>query len=335
MKKIITSLSFLCCFATFIRAQNISNGLILHLNFSGNFTDSSANAFSATVGSGVSLTSDRMGSNNSAAAFDGSANSYISFADNSVLRPANISVSMLIKPSANTRQYNALMAKRSFAASANEMYNFTLESQSKLVANVKRNSNCVTGTGWETVSSQVNTIPSQAWTHVAFTYDSTTVRIYKNGVLISSVTVSSPGAIDNCTGAELLVGSAWGTIWNTANFIGLIDDIRVYDRVISNQEVAILSSMATGNQKILTNTSMRLFPNPINSSEKKITITFDEIIDNASVKLVNSLGQDISNDYELMQNDIKLNVKASIPSGVYYIQGMVNGSTFSHKVLVN
>jgi hypothetical protein len=70
-----------------------------------------------------------------------------------------------------------------------------------------------------------------AWTHLAATYDGTTLRLFVNGVQVSSKAVT--GAIKVSTGVVRIGGnSVWGE-W----FSGLIDEVRVYSRALSASEL--------------------------------------------------------------------------------------------------
>jgi chitodextrinase len=69
------------------------------------------------------------------------------------------------------------------------------------------------------------TLPLNTWSHVAATYDGTTIRLYVNGVVVASQAQS--GAIS--TSAEpLRIGAGWP---------GLIDEVRVYNRALSVSEI--------------------------------------------------------------------------------------------------
>ena len=70
-----------------------------------------------------------------------------------------------------------------------------------------------------------------AWSHLTATYDGTTLRLYVNGVLASTTAVS--GAMAASSGVLRLGGnSVWGE-W----FSGLIDEVRVYNRALSQSEI--------------------------------------------------------------------------------------------------
>jgi hypothetical protein len=74
-------------------------------------------------------------------------------------------------------------------------------------------------------------IPSSAWTHLALTYDGATVRLFVNGVQVSSTAASGPIAIGS---GVLRLGAAP----NGSDFFrGLIDDVRIYNRALSGVEI--------------------------------------------------------------------------------------------------
>jgi len=82
------------------------------------------------------------------------------------------------------------------------------------------------------VDTSVSDVPLGVWTHVAATYDGTTLRLYVNGTQASSKAVS--GAIVTTTGALRIGGN---TIWGEY-FSGLIDEVRVYERALTATEIA-------------------------------------------------------------------------------------------------
>ena len=76
-----------------------------------------------------------------------------------------------------------------------------------------------------------STLPVNVWSHIATTYDGATQKFYLNGTLIASRAQS--GVIQTSTGALRIGGdSIWGEY-----FKGMIDDVRIYNRALSNSEV--------------------------------------------------------------------------------------------------
>jgi glucose/arabinose dehydrogenase/PKD repeat protein len=69
------------------------------------------------------------------------------------------------------------------------------------------------------------------WTHLAGTYDGATLRLYVNGTQVSSR--SATGAI-TASGSPLRIGG--NTIWGEY-FDGLIDEVRIYTRALSQSEI--------------------------------------------------------------------------------------------------
>ncbi len=78
------------------------------------------------------------------------------------------------------------------------------------------------------------------WIHVAATYDTTTVRLYFNGVLDGEQTVGPNRFIDS-SAADLLLGAVltWGGV--SENFAGLIDEVSLYNRALSATEIQSIS----------------------------------------------------------------------------------------------
>ncbi|MBE1471342.1 hydrogenase maturation factor HypE [Kibdelosporangium phytohabitans] len=75
-------------------------------------------------------------------------------------------------------------------------------------------------------------IAANTWTHLAVTYDTTTIRLHVNGVQVSSVASTGTLAV---SGNPLRLGG--NLIWGEY-FSGLADDVRVYNRVLTTAEVA-------------------------------------------------------------------------------------------------
>jgi len=78
-------------------------------------------------------------------------------------------------------------------------------------------------------------IPVGAWTHVAATFDNRTMVLYLNGKQVGEL--ERPGLIRPSRG-DLNIGTYGGT---RARFQGLLDEIRLYNRPLSPQEIAKLA----------------------------------------------------------------------------------------------
>ena len=77
----------------------------------------------------------------------------------------------------------------------------------------------------------VAAVPLNTWTHLAVTYDGATLRMFVNGVQVSSRAV--PGSTAMTSGALRIGGnSVWGEY-----FKGLIDEVRIYNRALTAAEI--------------------------------------------------------------------------------------------------
>ena len=75
------------------------------------------------------------------------------------------------------------------------------------------------------------------WNHIVTVFGRTDIKVYNNGVLKSTTEITDPGAVQ-ATITNFRIGSyCSGAIWF---FLGAIDEVRVYNRSLSDQEVKIL-----------------------------------------------------------------------------------------------
>ena len=81
---------------------------------------------------------------------------------------------------------------------------------------------------------KVDLVPDGTWHHIAGTYDGTDQSIYLDGELFD--TVSNPGAMPITTD-NITIGSAGGNRY----FNGCFDDVRFYNKALTEEEVAALA----------------------------------------------------------------------------------------------
>lgn len=75
------------------------------------------------------------------------------------------------------------------------------------------------------------TVPVNTWSHLALTYDGTALRLYVNGVLAATRSVTGSASTSS---NPLRVGG--NVVWGEY-FAGLIDEVRVYDRALTPAEI--------------------------------------------------------------------------------------------------
>jgi len=76
-------------------------------------------------------------------------------------------------------------------------------------------------------------LPINQWTHLATTYDGANMRLYVNGVLVS--TVAQTGGLSVGNGALKIGGNS---VFSGGEFFhGLIDEVRIYNRALTVDQI--------------------------------------------------------------------------------------------------
>lgn len=83
------------------------------------------------------------------------------------------------------------------------------------------------------------------WAHVAVAFDGTTARIYLNGVEV----VSGPFALADKADAAMGIGCTHG-VDNGEVFVGDIDEVQIYNRALTPEEVAYLADLTPGDGEL-------------------------------------------------------------------------------------
>lgn len=86
--------------------------------------------------------------------------------------------------------------------------------------------------------------PKDEWFHVAGTFEDGELRIYLDGAERNATTVSPSSLPSN--DEPLLIGRRTGSGSTRQDFDGLLDEVRVYDRALSADEIDALASMGGG-----------------------------------------------------------------------------------------
>ena len=127
--------------------------------------------------------------------------------------------------------------------------------------------------------SSSSQIPLNQWVHVAGTYDGSRMRVFINGQARGSLSVS--GNIQD-TSNPIYIGHS--QFW-PRHFDGRIDEVQVYNKALSNSEIAALHSSTSSarffsegediDQSLdVSNNNAVLYPNPLgNDKIVKINLT--------------------------------------------------------------
>ncbi|HLE63640.1 MAG TPA: LamG-like jellyroll fold domain-containing protein, partial [Pyrinomonadaceae bacterium] len=128
-------------------------------------------------------------------------------------------------------------------------------------------------------------VPLDAWTHIACTYDqeSAIARLYVNGEEVAAEPTSTPLPIPT-SAADLSIGKRIGA--TNRNFEGLIDEVEVFDRVLSQAEIqSIVAAGVSGKCKFDFLETFSRVPSgdiPTTVTLGDATITYNNVVFQAS-----------------------------------------------------
>jgi hypothetical protein len=216
-----------------------TNGLVLHLPFNNNANDASGNNFNGTASGNVTYAARGTGQSLNVAA---NAGQYITVPNNATLQNlSSMTLSAWVKPTAfNLGCYT----EREMVVGKGKDVSATAFAMS-----ISRNTtpSCGSASSFTTykmsfemngssIFSDTYSVDNQ-WKHVICIYDGTSQKIYMNGVLIQQQNI---GAVNTSNTLPLYINYAtWGGGASNTNgrYGGGIDEIRIYNRALSDAEV--------------------------------------------------------------------------------------------------
>lgn len=281
-----------------------TNGLVGYWPFKGNANDESGNGNNGTV-NGATLTTDRFGNSDSAYSFDGGDDFIQVPNSNSISITGDITMAAWVNTIGyNNQNYQTILSKRetywTWEYSMNLSYHTNIVHDTKLIA-----SRALGMGNGQQVWSTNSYIPNN-WEYWIATISNGQLKLYKNGVLDNTQPFTLVPNNQNC---PLLFGK--NTLSdNSEQFLGIIDDIGIWNRALNQQEISNLynSNSITTNECLtmvintgvlstnpVTYTStVNIYPNPAND---QITIDCGNL-DNVvgwNIKITNMLGQEVFN----------------------------------------
>jgi len=332
MKKIFTTVMLSAMLGLSAIAQIPTNGLVAYYPFNGNANDESGNGNNGTV-HGATLTADRFGKSSSAYRFNSVNKNYIEL--NSTVGKfgtSDFTISLWYNIS-NTNALRYLICKRNTESYAN----FWEFHANEFALCQSSSSNSSTPTY---VSSAI--IPLNQWNHQLVIKTTDSVKIFLNGVLVSSKKLTIAYDITNNNPAE--IGAQVAPISGVVGcYNGLIDDIRLYNRALNQSEITalfneginkcsitvtdtlVINANITGFNPITYQNNIKIYPNPTNDD-----ITIDcgsnyNTLNGYKIKITNSLSQSVYEADINKQTEI-LNLKSWTGNGIYFLQ-LIDGNS--------
>ncbi len=216
-------------FTTSTTVTDTPDGLLAYYRFDEgagtSAADASGNGNNGTLFNGPVWTTGKI---NSALSFDG-VNDYVEVPNSASINPVNfVTVSAWIYPTAPGQSNDSKIIVKRHQTLANDNYSLGFTSGSRPEARI------VIGGSMKSIYGPVLSL--NAWHHLVGVYNGSTLKLYVNGTEVNSIAAS--GSLDTST-YPLRIGTRAVDPVNRY-FKGSIDEVRVYNRALSEQEVQSL-----------------------------------------------------------------------------------------------
>ena len=201
-----------------------TTGLVVYYPFNSNANDESGNNNNGTV-NGAILTNDRFGNSNSSYQFTNG--NYIETQPSETF------------PSDSMNRTISVWVKSSDYAVGNKfVIGWGVQNQEQkmcaLVFGLGNKTNGKPGFwGWGADLPSNSTLTNDEWYNIVFVYEKGKGKLYINGELDAEKDL----LLNTPSGTELKIN---GNVWPMSNFVGIIDDIRIYKRALSEIEIQAL-----------------------------------------------------------------------------------------------
>lgn len=198
-----------------------SGKIVAYYPFNGNADDESGNGNNGVV-YGATLTADRFGNSNSAYNFNGTSD-FISIPALFNTPPAEFSISVFVQPTSFSGNYSQNMIY--FSGDGGEVELFIGQTSVEFLV-------LLTNGTWYEVSSPITL---SVWHHIAVTFQQgNEIELFLDGALVNTTTVPNLALQNPGSGFQSSIGSYARTKFF---FQGNLDDIRIFNYVLSSNEV--------------------------------------------------------------------------------------------------
>lgn len=299
---------------------NLQAGLVAAYPMNNSTLDSTSNHLDLTAYGSPVGAMDRFGNVNGAYSLDSATPDYFKSAYNTLLSPAALTLSAWVNLSTPMKDQ-----KIAGMASVGAGYLMGVDS------------NMIDAEIWDSYSNhyriKAGNIPASTWTHLAISFQANDfLRLYINGLLIDSVSSGFfPAGVSNSS--PFTVGGApWQATALNAN--GSIDDIYLYNRVLSAAEIFALYSLVTGTIEGTPTFSMALpYPTPVH--EGSVTLDFNDPANGyVFVNVTDARGRIVCSTYFFNPKKERLDL-GNLQSGLYSLSLTNKGRTETHKLIVH
>lgn len=227
-------------------SADLNHGLVAHYPFDGDTLDASGNGHDGVL-VGATLTTDRFGNPDKAYFFDGINADRIVIPNDPALSPAQLSLVAWIKPVESA--HNSQIIIHNFSAiGIYGGYEIAFRyPEKRIVFGLYRSQ-----PDYSWVDIDFNFVADN-WHLLVGTYDGQTMRLYVDGVPLGTI-VNTQGYVESIQDSMTIgINSHIHYLEPNHYFAGSIDDIRIYNRALSPEEIQQIYSIQSVNEPPIAN----------------------------------------------------------------------------------
>jgi len=336
-KNLLTTVIATIGFAVISTAQTLpnnvpTNGLIGYWSFDGNANDSSGNNLDGNIIGSTELTDDRFGQTNSAYDFDyvnasfGQQNDEIQIPYDNLLDVDNITVSVWVYPrqyfwTGNSNQSSSIISRWDVAPSE-EVWGISFDSSSVKGLIVNPGGGVTNGS-----TSAVDNTPLilNQWNHIVMTYDQVNVKLYVNGNL-KATTPHNDELNLSTSGISIGERDQYNGYWYHTD--GKIDDIGIWDRALTDQEVNNLYNETLTTTELNKEAVFEVYPNPV---KNYLNLKVRSNLMGSKYSIYNSLGGIVNSG--ILNKELNIINIQSLSNGLYFLK--IENLNATHKIIKN
>ena len=296
---ILLALVISCCGLGRIVQADLNDGLVAYYPFNGNANDESGNESDGVV-NGAVLIKDRLGNADSAYSFDGIDDHIFISETNHPTGEVTVTYSAWIYLESDRSNDAVIIDIGSGRGSdvSNERSSILIEA----------NNTCITYIGeYNDIQPTTACVLENQWVFIALTKSERNVKFFINGGLQYSAT---HGSGQNVSNTQMNIGLAkdYSTNSGYEPFLGFIDEVRIYNRALSESEIQELYRDENLSDKFCT-VNGTIFDTVTGSVIPGVTLTFTS--------------SEFDNEYQA-NSDGAFNI-TDIPVGTYQVQISAEG----------
>jgi hypothetical protein len=224
-------------------------------------------------------------------------------------------------PAGNSARSFSIWIKATSIGSDNHVFGYGMSSL-EFAYGLSFNASTVYNFAWNTNISASNSSLLNQWHHIVTTYDATGyAKMYIDGALVSNESRPNWNTASN---SSFYLGDRFGS--NNGNFIGYLDDLKIYNYALSQTEVTSLFNNNTLSSPNFNqnNLEVSLYPNPAND-----VLNIETALEIQSVEIYNIQGQKVRT-----ANQKQINI-SDLAAGIYMVRIQdTENNTATKKIVI-